>query len=301
VCGAYQSGVSKRRDSVSCFKCGSPLSTKYQDEPRTDSWESSCADLVDLGEAIASDAGLVFPAGGVRQVLATIFEKVWADEEERRFWKLMPRDTCIGIVTEDLPVTLPTARRVAYHLGMRLPELLAGTVAVTSDVLDPEWTSVLPETMRPRKRRGARVKPKVLEALRSLLAKDENRRSPPALEAVASQLGVSVGYLHYHFPTIASEVLARHKEWVDSELRRKHLQARSAALMFLTDERYVLEAKSRKRALRVLRTETGLPKNILREEIGTAFRRRLSTTQLTDEQTVKVADQSPESDGGTDG
>lgn len=275
ACGSYQSGMSARGDCTACIRCGNPLSNGYGMERRVDSWEANGADLIDLVESIASDVALGYPVGGVRNVLTTIFYKAWADEHESRFWELIPRDECIGIVTGDQPVTLNTARRVAYRLGMRLSDLLAGTVSMTSEVLDPAWTAVLPEEMHPQKRRRSRDKIKVLEKLRILLSQDEYKNCPPALVVVAAHIGVSVGYLHYHFPTVAKEVLEQHKVWEENELRRKRLQARSAALAFLNEEKYAFEQMSRKNALRVLRAETGLPKNVLREEIGAVFQARL--------------------------
>lgn len=275
VCRSYQSGFRARNDCTSCMKCGCPLSNERDVDGRADSWQARGSDLIDLVESIAGTTTLVYPAGGVRSVLTKIFDQVWSEVHELRFWKLIPRDECLGIVMGDQPVTLTTARRVAYYLGMRLPDLLAGTVSMTSEVLDPTWTNVLPDEMRPRKRRAPRDKTKVLDAVVSMLSQEKFQNSPPALEVVASHIGVSVGYLHYHFPMIAGEVLRKHKHWVDDERRRKQLQARSAALSFINHDRYKYEKKSRKNALRVLRTETGLSKNILRAEIWAVFRDKL--------------------------
>lgn len=271
VCGSYQNGLGARSDCRTCKKCGSPLSEGYDVSSRPDSWESHGADLIELVELIANDATLAFPAKGVRGILSAIFDEVWNKEHERKFWELIPRDECISIVTGHQPVSLMTARRIAFRLGMHLSDLLAGKVTMTSEVLDPAWTYVLPQDMRPRKRQPPRDKDKVLERLRLALLVN-NTAHPPALEVIARLAGVSVGYLHYHFPTIANTIIERHRIWEEERKQNVRLKARSAILAFFTSEKYAFERKSRKHALQVLRAETGLPKNVLRQEIATVLR-----------------------------
>lgn len=270
-CNAYQSGFRARARSLTCVRCGSSLSEGMQQASRADSWMTSASDLIDFVQSIAADASLTFPANGTKDVLTAIFDKVWSVEDECEFWRFMPRDECLGIVLGDQPVTLMTARRVAYHLGMQLSDLLAGTVSLTTSVLDPAWTAEPPDSMRQAKKRMTRDKIAILQKLRSMLAEETHVLQPPALEAVASVLGVSVGYLQHHFPMVSHDILEKHRSWVAAEMNRKRLQARSAALSFISHDRYSLEKKSRKNALRVLRAETGLPKNVLREEIRTIF------------------------------
>lgn len=273
-CNAYQGGFRARASGMTCIRCGHPLSAGMEQASRADSWMTTASDLIELVHLIAANASLEFPANGTKDVLTAIFDKVWFDEDECEFWNVMPRDECLGIVLGDQPVTLMTARRVAYHLGMHLPDLLEGAVSLTTSVLDPAWTAELPESMRRAKKRVTRDKTAILQRLQSMLSEERHIRQPPALEVVASGLGVSVGYLQHHFPMVSHEILEKHRNWVAADMNRKRLQARSAALSFLGHDRYALERKSRKNALRVLRAETGLPKNILREEIWSIFRER---------------------------
>lgn len=277
ACGSFQGGHRRRRDCITCIKCGEPLSKGLDRGDHANSWESQGADLIELVELIASKPELTFPANKVHDVVSAIFDKVWAGEQENQFWKLISRDECVAIVTGHQPVSLTIARRIAFRLGVSLPDLLAGTVTMTSEVLNPDWTSTLPSEMRPRKRRPIRDKNKILEQLRhALLVK--NILCPPTLEEMARIVGVSVGYLHYHFPTMAKRIIERHQAWLEDHKQKKQLQARSAALSFFTSEKYTYERKSHKNALRVLRSETGLPKNLLREEIATVSRLMEPTT-----------------------
>lgn len=280
VCGSYQGGLRRRHDCRTCVKCGEPLSKGLNSSDHANSWESQGADLIELVELIASNPELTFPANKVRDVVSAIFDKAWAGEQEGQFWKLIPRDECVAIVTGHQPVSLTVARRIAFRLGVCLSDLLAGTVTMTSEVLNPDWTSTLPSEMRPRKRRPVRDKNKILEQLRyALLVKDT--LCPPALEEMARVVGVSVGYLHYHFPTMAKMIIERHKAWLEDHKQKMRLQARSVVLSFFTSEKYACERKSHKHALRVLRAETGLPKNLLREEIATVSRLMEPTTHIT--------------------
>lgn len=274
-CGSYQDGVGARWASGRCKNCERPLSDDYGAADRVDSWKRNGADLIELVEAISADPTLTFPSGGVQSVISTLFEKIWTGNQEQRFWRQLERDSLVRLCSGHRAITLETARKVAFVLSMRLPDLLAGKVAMTCDVLDPSWVDSIPEAMRPRRQRIPHDKNQVLQNFRSLLVDNQKRcNAPLPLERVAARLKVSVGYLHYHFPTMAKEVLDRYKAWKSDDQLRRRLRAHSAVLAFLTDDKYALEQKSRKHALRVLRVETGLPKNLLRETINSVFRLR---------------------------
>lgn len=270
-CGAHQSSFGKRNNCWTCCKCGEPLWRGVGSEEKSASWKTDGSDLIELVQLIANDPELTFPADGVRNALSAIFDKVWAQEQEGSFWELIPRDECINITTGHLPVSLTTARRLAFRLGIHLTDLLAGTVAMSPAVLDHAWTKVLPEEMRPRKRLRTHNKDKVREKLRGHLRRDEISSEPLSLEVTARLADVSVGYLHYHFPTLARRVIERRREWIEKQQQMKRLKTRAAVLEFFTSEKYSLERKSRKNALRVLRAETYLPKNLLRQEIATVL------------------------------
>lgn len=269
-CGSHQGSVGVRHNCTSCCECDAPLSQGLDATEMAASWVNHGADLIELVETIASDPNLAYPTKGVQNVLSAIFDKVWADEQEQKFWSLIPKDECICIVTGHQPVSLTTARRLAFRLGMRLPDLLAGIADTTSGVLEPTWTEVLPAEMRPKKRRKPRDRSKLLKKLHDVLSVHEKTR-PPALKTIAREMDVSVGCLHYHFPTQARDIIEHHRSWREERQQRLRLEARSAALAFFTNKKYALERKSRKRALRVLRVETELPKNLLRQEIATAL------------------------------
>ncbi len=269
-CGSVQRGVGSRKDCTSCFGCGQALADGPTQE-RWSSWNHGGGDLVQLVRAIGTDPQLAFPQNGVREVVARIFDNVWNREQELQFWSVIPRDECLGIIDGQIPVTLLTARRLAFRLGIPLVDLLSGTVANSAaGILSPEWTASLPSDMRPKKRVTRRNRSAVIDRLEDIL-RSQRAEKPISLKELANKLSISVGFLHYHFPQRARDVIQRHAEWRLEERQRKVREARAAALAFFTNDRYMNEPKSRKHALRVLRQETGLPKNLLRQEIGTAL------------------------------
>lgn len=270
-CGSGQGGFRARKSCVRCLNCDASLSQRPHDEDTKNSWSHEGADLLELVEVIASDVDLVFPSQGVRTVLSAVFDEVWEREDELKFWKLIRRDECVGIVTGDQPVTLTTVRRLAYRLGMRVSELLAGKVDVTSGVLDAEWTRILPKDMRPRKRRKPHQRTELHTKLTAVL-KENSNDSAPSLNEVARKMGVSVGCLRYHFPEQARQIIDHYMSWREALQARKALEARSAALQYFTDAKYTFQKKSKKQALQYLRAETGLPKYVLRHEIELVMR-----------------------------
>lgn len=270
-CGAHQRtsklGLHFTRCGVCKMRFSRVLETR---EPENDSWSYQGADLIQLVEAIASDNKLMFPAGGVQRMISALFDKIWAEGDELRFWKILHRDECLSIADGDQPVTLATARKVAFRIGVALPELLMGRVELTSGILDPEWTKELPKDMQPRRRRNRHDRALILQKLKEATSIDV--MSPPSLKQVSKRVGVSVGCLQYHFPAQSRDIVERHHAWNTEQQNRKRIEARAAAMAFFTSDRYGRHPRSRKQALRTLREETGLPKNILREAIAIVSR-----------------------------
>jgi len=63
----------------------------------------------------------------------------------------------------------------------------------------------------------------------------------------------------------------RRRDWLASELRRKRLQAQAAVMKYINSDSVPVDMKTHKGALRSLMATTGLPKNVLREEIARVF------------------------------
>lgn len=225
-------------------------------------------ELVELVEEIAKDHNLMYPDNSVQRLVAHLFDDAWEKGQEQKLWKQIPRDECLSIVSGHQAVTLTNARRIAFHLGVRLTDLLSGDIENAPYLLDPDWGSKLPEDIRPKKRIHRHQRDAIYEELLSVLDSQTENEAPP-LREVARQVGVSVGYLHYHFPTISRTILDNHKRWKEEHRLVIRKQARQAAVQFFTQSIDSGKPQSRKGALRILRQETGLPKHVLREEINT--------------------------------
>ena len=269
-CGSYQDGFGAKTICRICVKCGAELSEKVEVSDISCSWGLEGADLIELVREIANDSNLMYPDNSVQRLVSHLFDIVWDWQEEQKLWKQFPRDECLSIVSGHQAVTLNVARRVAFHLGVRLVDLLSGDIEKTTYLLDPDWGRKLPEDMRPKKRIYRYERDSVYEKLLAVLNSQTENISPP-LREVARQVGVSVGYLHYHFPVISKRILDAHRRWKierKNELRRN---ARLAAVQYIANSIDIGKPLSRKGTLRVLRENTGLPKHVLRAEINTAF------------------------------
>ncbi len=270
-CGSYQSKLGIRRSLEHCCGCSETICGGIYDEIPIDSWINNASDLLECVDLIGHDRNLEFPSDAISRVLSEILDKAWANEDEHSLWKIMPRDDFIGLATGTKSVSLVSARRIAFQLGIRLVDLLEGTLRTTSDILDREWTRNLPEPMRPRQRLKTGDRDAILKRLTTEYV-FLSEAFPPSLKEVARQLEVSVGYLHYHFPLQAQEFIRKHRVYLDLKKQVQERKARAAVLDFFTSESNAAISKSRKNALRVLRLQTYLPKNLLRQEIDFVLR-----------------------------
>jgi hypothetical protein len=209
----------------------------------------------------------------VQGALNEMLDRAWGSTTASELWKLVPRDEFLSVACDVTPLTLTKVRRLAFRLGVRVTDLLSGSAKEAPGVLDPTWTSPLPKVMRPKKR----VPRHDLHRLRIALdaAVRRSRGSfPPSLRKVAQELSVTGGCIRHHFPVHANELLLRFDSWRKRESARKLKEAQSAAARFVASASEPSELTA-KGALRLLRRETKLPKDLLRREIARALDLRL--------------------------
>lgn len=268
ACYARQNSVVRRKRVHRCHRCRTALLEPHEDEKlpqRTD--QHDCCDLAELTRWVASDPELVFEEDAARRLLRAVFDRVWALEDERNFWKVLPKEQSLMISYSNRKLTMRMLRRIAYRLGVSLPALLAGEIECWTPQLDARWLEDLPHSMNPAKRRRRHDRSEVLKRLleyREAIVPE----SPPPLATVAKDIGISTGGLEYLFPAISGEIKAAYQAWRVSERRRKRLEATVAVMEYLAEEG---TKKTRKGALKQIRAQTGLPKNVLREVIATTF------------------------------
>lgn len=260
-CNATQNSMARRRNCTTCLYCGEPLGRWTSVQGPKDRWRNQGADLIELVETIGRNPGLSFSASAVASVLqhpsnSEIAESIRKDEDR--------------YVDYQGHVTFTRARRVAYRLGVRLSDLLAGDIEAMNRPLEPSWSQTLPDDMQPKPRRSQHDRKTILKRLSRVLSA-RGPKNTPSLEAFAVRQEVSVGYLHYQFPSLAKALIERHREWREERQHRRRLEARKAALTFFVMDLEIDEFVSKKGALAAIRTDTGLSKNLLREEIETVW------------------------------
>jgi len=205
-CGSYQDGFGMKTICRCCIRCGAELSEFGSTTSSVRSWELKGVELIELVEEIARDHNLMYPDNSVQRLITHLFDDAWAKGEEQKLWEQIPRDECLSIVFGHKAMTLNNARRIAFHLGVRLTDLLHGDIENTPYLLDPDWGSKLPEDIRPKKRVHRHQRDAIYEKLLSVLDSQAENEALP-LREVARQVGVSVGYLHYHFPVLSKRIL----------------------------------------------------------------------------------------------
>lgn len=245
-----------------CPYCYHPLDVVTTRDQIDLGTEASAPDLISLVEGIATRTS-PFPAGSVNQYVNKTFEVAWSSARELDLWKKLSRDECLRYSSPDEPITLPIARRIAFRLEVPILELLdADHPTIQSFGFAAE--SPLPAPMRP----GHRVKKIDRVVLtRNLKLILESPLQPLSLRRAARRLSVSVGAISYHCPNLASELVRRCTEFKKMGALRKQAEAKLIVQRALLNLVGAEKSATKKAILRDLYRETGLPKNLLMDEI----------------------------------
>jgi len=267
-CGASQNSLARRFKLHRCRKCGESLADQFTPMESNALFHEVCfRDLLLLVREIASEANLQYCPKASVAMLEKVFDNVWALDDEKEFWKLIPKDESLSIVTMNKPIRFKQLRQVAYRLGINLTGLLRGELECWTAQLDPRWLTNLPENMLPQKRGGWVDRNEIYIRLEAVVESIDPDKPPP-LAHVAKIVGISTGGLEYLFPERCKTIKSNHQNWLASEKARKSYEAACSVRDYLSNSEY---KHSRKHALKVIRNQTKLPKNILREVIAKEF------------------------------
>jgi len=270
-CGGHQGLYGKRTDAILCQRCRGNLGVQKEILCHANSWEVESPDLLNLVKEISRDSELDFPGNGVKNIVSHLYDEAWRNEQESEFWNIIPKNECIGIDSGQIPMTLTTARRIAFQLGVDLVSLLTGAIGQCSGLLDSDWFSRLPREIKPRKRKKPHDRTRIHKGVISVLKRCK-RTHPIPLRMVAKEVGVTVGCLQYHFPVLSHKIVEDYKIWHKCELLRKRQEARSEALKFFTDRESSGPLQSRKSAYKAIREKAGFSKFMLKEEINEVYK-----------------------------
>lgn len=260
-----------------CQHCGAPLDRVSDDDVLLTGSTASAPDLIRLVGDIAH-RDIPFPTGAANRFIDRIFSEAWASQREQELWNKLPRDDCLRYADPDEPITLPTARRIAYLLEMPISELLDGDCP-TIQSFGFAAEQPLPTHMEPGKR-GPKVD---VEALGNKLMEVLETGVPHSLEQISRDNETTVGAMRYHFPTLVRRLALNWKAHLVAERNRKKTQAREATFKGIqTWHQRHSKPLSRKGLLADLIKETGLPKEVLRQAIQQFWIPALSATHDSD-------------------
>ena len=261
-CGAHQNSTRLFVEFDRCRSCSADLA-------RVPPWHRflrNCdlnvydADLLEIVREISRNPDLDYARSAASGVLELLFNRVWALQDERRFWELVPRDESIHACCGG-QLSLPLARRLAYRLNVSLHGLLSGHLQAWTRQLDPAWLETLPVNLAPKPRKVRHDRVRLITQL------DTARRSKPPLplRQYARKIGVSTGCLEYHAPQLCRSIKQSYRQHRAALAQKKQTEAHLAVLQYAASHR---GTASRKGALREIRRQTGLPKNLLRSIIA---------------------------------
>lgn len=245
-----------------CQHCESPLDRVTADDATVVDSTGSAPDLVKFVGDLAQ-RHTPFPVGAANRFIDRIFSEAWASKREQELWKKLPRDDCLRYADPGEPITLLTARRIAYLLEMPISELLDGG-APTIQSFGFAADQPLPSPMLPGKR-GPKVN---VEALGKKLMEALATGAPHSLEQISRDAETTVDAMRYHFPSVVHRLALNWHAHQATERTRKRAQAREATFNGIqTWHQRQSKPLSRKGLLAELIKETGLPKEVLRQAI----------------------------------
>jgi hypothetical protein len=222
-------------------------------------------DLILLTKFISDGNSHALKTDGPRKALHEAFDYAWNRNEELEYFKKLPRDECLAYLHCNKPITLTTARRLAFRTGVPLVDLLCGSSIESTREIDANWRDELPDSLRPQKRKPYINVERVQEKIKQVL-KDPQR---PSLREFSQQVGISTGGLAYYFYAQCTLISKRYKQRLAEEKNQKNEAAAHAvhsAILQWKKER--IDAPSHKGLLKLLFPSSGLPKHVLRAEIS---------------------------------
>lgn len=270
-CGSDQSTHKRCFPVFICQECGSTLANRQKEVAPSElsiSWHISGTDILELFYDLAKFDGYSLHKTGVDWSIRTVFYAYAYAGKKDEFLEIFGSEEVNRIIVDRKQVSLKVARRFAYRLGVSLFVLFKGEALYSTRLLSDSWVCHLPAGFVPVEQKSPHDHELVLTKLRAVL-----KSNTPCLskKQLASNLGVSAGYLEYRFPAITAEVVRRHRQLIEYAREQREESAKKAALSYFVSPKYAELPKSRKQAYRVLRQETGLPKFMLKDAISGVY------------------------------
>jgi DNA-binding CsgD family transcriptional regulator len=266
-CSRKQDGMSRWSSLSMCCHCGASLSSIGKKDRIVLDPIGAAPDLLLLIAQMAIRPSATFPVGAVQQYLYQVLARAADNAFEIELFRAVPYEQCLRYASSSEPVTLRTARRIAYYLEVPIYDLLSGAKG-TSRSFGFSFKRSTPLSTPLRKSPRARQR----DLLRKKL-KQWCKQKPRSLAEIARRLGVSTGALRYHCPDISKRLIERRKQYLIEETERKERLARDsvASAMAAWNAEYQGPI-SRKGLLRVIPWQGGrIPKRVILSTIEAAL------------------------------
>ncbi|MFC3679108.1 TniQ family protein [Bacterioplanoides pacificum] len=271
-CGCNQIHYKKTRELGFCQECGVSLSKRREEIDRCDlasSWEDIGNDIVELFGDLASVKPGSLPEDGPYKSINDLFDYYWKINREDVFYETLTRDEMIALAYKQKKVSMLTARRVAFRLGIPLYAFLAGEAASISGVLNHGMLCTLPDGYLDVNHKAPKNHIAILKEVTEIISDSE---VPLTAKAVCKRAGISTGYMAHRYPALYSSIVDKRKDYNQEQRLKKRYRAQAAALEYFVGDEYSASTKSRNHAYKTLREKTGLPKWELERAIEAAYR-----------------------------
>jgi len=253
-----------------CCHCEVPLFRMTKRDRVVLDSQAAALDLVLLIADMVVAPNATFPPHGVSRYLRRLLDVAANTRQEIDLYRSIPYEECWRYTSDSEPITLRTARRIAYRLEVPIYPLLLGGDAVNKS-FGFAFERPLPFWLTRPNRAHAPNR----EWLRSSLLK-WLKKPPRSLAQIATQLGVSGGALRYQCPDLVAEITSRWKQMMKEKRESKRKAAVSMVEMEISqwDLRHSIPI-SRKALLRVVREQSNLPKYLVRQVVAKLYLSRL--------------------------
>ena len=254
-----------------CQSCSKPL---YERERRlklseiAQTWENIGVDVVEIFSRLSEIPIKDFPENGARNSIKSLLDYYWEHDRENEFYGSLGRDELLAYVFNQKQISLKSARRIAFRLGVPLYDFLAGRAKDITLSLDGQLFCQLPPGFLEVSKKVKKDHQAVQKRIKRFIKKSS---VPPSIKQVAEEVGVSKGYLEYRHSALLSHLVAERAKYHETLRAEQQYLAIREAFSFFLGKKYECDNRSKRSAYRVLRSETNLPKAILVSGIDKAF------------------------------
>lgn len=259
-------GKSRWASLANCCSCKAPLFQMRRTDRIVLDPQATAPDLILLIADMAAAPSSVFPPHGVSSYLRKLLDLAVNTRHEIDLFRSLPYEECLRYASDNEPITLGTARRLAYYLEVPIFNLLLGGEGANRSFGFafkrplPVW---LARPHRSRSPHQHRLQSQLSEWL---------EKPPLPLARIARLMGVSTGSLRYQCPDQVAIISSRWKKKVRDA---RDLKIKNAKLLVWTEiAHWDFRQKapmSRKALMRIVRNNSDLPKHLLRKAISELY------------------------------